>query len=716
MSLSAEIKVQLQSFLQEAADGDKLVKVVENTLDYLRKHHLVSTMKLEPKLVGVHPSNRDGYGVNPQDVLDLVDSIVDVGFVKGRVHAVGVEVESQHVRDWNSSLFASANGFLGSMEPNLLKVTSICGSHTNSALRLFLDAVPHSNEIVCTGGRLSLEMLKARDPAFYEAAIDGLSWDVISATVAQELPEILDLISRSGNTSLQRGEHELQVLRRLHGMYCKMEASGQKPSWASLKKVILASKPKCATSVPHMFSFCLKASGGHEGVHLRETELFVRGCCPSSRQLGPDLWQALAMDIKGHSSEAVASVRHSLVKSAYVRQNVSVTDCRKLAANFTRVKEADELMLAVRAMLKEEVGDYLQMATMVQALGSMDMCIISMLLGLKVKDEKNYKTVFGVAHDFTMVASELSGKRLPLKWASFAEATAAPAAAAKACSSAPVMLELDEHGGLKNAMGLLAARGYELGSDVRRRADKTVGKIQDVKDGFVYIQLSSGDVAKESIDKILGNEWVVFKPKDEAQVLEDLSLYGPKTNPDHEGFMMIAEIAMQLRLLGQQESGTDKLALETKPHKHLQVLQDIGKGKLMLVPTTSKIIHKAAGQANVFEVETKWTMDARKFFLCSSCVLPKDDAKIKPLIVPFFFVNYTEEEDEANVKLIQVQAEKGSSIKFPVFKNTKKLVVGDVLLCYKAKESKAPPLHLSPSAAKRSSGQVATDPNKKAKK
>ena len=69
------------------------MKVVENALDFLRKHHLVSTMKLEPKLVGVHPSNRDGYGVNPQDVLDLVGSIVDVGFV-GRVRAVGVEVEA----------------------------------------------------------------------------------------------------------------------------------------------------------------------------------------------------------------------------------------------------------------------------------------------------------------------------------------------------------------------------------------------------------------------------------------------------------------------------------------------------------------------------------------------------------------------------------------------------------------------------------------------
>ncbi|CAE7466606.1 unnamed protein product [Symbiodinium sp. CCMP2592] len=652
MSLSHEVKVQLQSFLEEAADGEKMVKVVEATLDLLRKNHLLSTMKLEPKLVGVHPSNRDGYGVNPQDVLDLVDSIIDVGFVKGRVHAVGVEVESQHVRDWNSNLFASANGGLGSMEPDLLKVTSICGSHTNSALRLFRDAVPHSNELVCTGGRLSMEMLKNRDPAFHEAATEGLSWDVISAAVAREVPEILELVSRSGNTSLQRREHELQVLRRIHGLYCKMQASGQTPSFASLKKQILASKPKCGVSVPHMYSYCLKCSGGQEAVHLKETELFVRACCPSSRQLGPDLWQALSMEIKGHGSEAVACFRNGLVKSAYVRQNVSVGDCRKLAANFTKVKEADEIMLAVRAMLTEQLGEWKD-AGLVKALATMDMCMCSMVLGLKQKGEKDYRLRRGNS-------STCSGKGI--------------------VASAPVLLELDEHGAIKNPVGLLESRGYALGSNVRRRADKTTGKIQDVKGGLVYIQLDSGDVAKESIDKILGNEWAVFTPKSEAEVLEDLSIYSPSTNVELQAFMLQAEIARQLqKLFDEQSSGIDKLALQTKPQKQLQASQDIPKGKVTLVPLTSKTLHKGSSQASWFEVTTDWTMDARKFYLSSSCVLPKeDDDKIKPLIVPpFFFVNYTEDEDEANVKLQPMQAEKSSSIKIPVFKSTKKIAAGE---------------------------------------
>ena len=172
------------TFLQEAADGEKMVKIVENIL-YLKKKHLLWTVKLEPMLVGIHPCNRDGYGVKPQDVLDLIDSIVDVGFVKGKVHAVGVEVENDEVRRWNERLFASANGLLGQLQ---------------------LEALKH-NELVTTGGRLSIEQLRLRDPAFGDAAADGLTWDVIAVSVARDVPDILPLISRSGNTSLQRREH-----------------------------------------------------------------------------------------------------------------------------------------------------------------------------------------------------------------------------------------------------------------------------------------------------------------------------------------------------------------------------------------------------------------------------------------------------------------------------------------------------------------------------
>ena len=399
---------------------------------------------------------------------------------------------------------------------------------------------------------------------------------------------------------------------------------------------------------------------------------------PARGSSGPELWQALGVDLKGHTSSAVACVRHALVKSAYLRQNVSVSDCRKLATNFEKVKEADELMLAVRAMLKEQVGDYLQIAGLVKALGSMDMCICGMVLSLKQKDEKQYRTVQAVAHDFCLVAQELLGLSLPLKWASFAEATAAPCAVAKASSSAPVMLELDEHGRVKNPVGLLAARGYELGSDVRRRVRQDCW--QDPR-GEKRLRLHHAEAPVTLRRNPLTKFWVTSGLCSSRRTMprcwKDLSLYGPGTNPEHESFMMTALIATQLQKLGDQQVGTEKLALQTKPNKHLQALKDIPKGKLILVPTTSKIVHKASGQANFFEVETKWTMDAKKFFLCSSCILPKDDAKMKPLIVPFFFVTYTEDEEEANVKLHQMTAEKGSSIKFAVFKNTKKIAAGE---------------------------------------
>ena len=51
-----------------------MVKVGENIMQLFKKHRLVSTIKLEPMLVGIHPRNRDGYGMNSEDVRDLIDS------------------------------------------------------------------------------------------------------------------------------------------------------------------------------------------------------------------------------------------------------------------------------------------------------------------------------------------------------------------------------------------------------------------------------------------------------------------------------------------------------------------------------------------------------------------------------------------------------------------------------------------------------------------
>ena len=167
MSLRPDARTYLQAKLHEADEGDKMVRVVQDVLTFLLERHLVTRMKLPPQYVGVHPCNRDGYGLNAMDVHDLIDSAVDVGFVPAKVQAVGVEIEHEDVRSWNEQLAASASGLLGVMDGNALKITSLRGSRTNFALRCVAQSVARENPRISVSGRLNLQLLQERDPAYH---------------------------------------------------------------------------------------------------------------------------------------------------------------------------------------------------------------------------------------------------------------------------------------------------------------------------------------------------------------------------------------------------------------------------------------------------------------------------------------------------------------------------------------------------------------------
>ncbi|CAE7296246.1 unnamed protein product [Symbiodinium sp. CCMP2592] len=696
MPLQSDVRERLQAFLREASDGDGLVRIVENCLNYLKSKHLLTSMKLEASLVGIHPCNRDGYGVNPQDVRDLVDSIVDVGYVPTRVHAVGVEVEGDWVRQWNKKLFESAHGLLGSLEPEAIKITSICGSHTNCALRLFQQGASHGNEVVSVGGKLSMELLRARDASFHEAADQGLTWDVISSSVAEEFPELISLISRSGNTSLQRGEHELQVLRRIHSTYYRLQTqTGQAPAFASLKKLILASKPSCHASVPHMFTFCLKASGGADASFLQETESFVRAYCPSSRQLGPVLWEAFGQDCRGHQSDPVAAFRHALMKQAYLRQNVTIADVKKMTSKelFPKVKEADNMILTVRGILRDGARDFMTDSRVVQALATMDMTIASHVLGIKVPDEKKYKTVQAIGHDFLLVARNLTGVALPLPWESVSEQSepAATAATASQPSAAGVMLELAEDGSIKEPEKILASKGFAMGAHIRRKVDKIEGVLSEVKGQMVFVKMASGKTAKVDLNVIMAGDWVVFVPRVQPTMLDSLDQY--QHHVDFDASILASKIQLELYKLHQSmECGSEHLKLQLKPSRVLLANSDIK--KLCMVPMTNKVVQKSQGQGNtMFEVQTDWQGDDRKFWLSGANILPKDndDDTCKHVVVPFWLVQHSHQEEDCNVKLVWIAGTE-KSIKIPVFKNTKKIPEGSPIVAFRSKTVQVAPL------------------------
>ena len=90
----------------------------------LRKHGLLTDMRLPPMSVGVHPQNRDGLMLNATDVHQLLDSISQVGFVPSRIDAIAVEIGSEEERLYNQRLVDGVGGALGSIDSQSAQLIS----------------------------------------------------------------------------------------------------------------------------------------------------------------------------------------------------------------------------------------------------------------------------------------------------------------------------------------------------------------------------------------------------------------------------------------------------------------------------------------------------------------------------------------------------------------------------------------------------------------
>ena len=313
MAIPEEVVQKVKAIISEAEEGERFVKSVHAALKELEASGHLYKLQIHNRHVGCHPHNRDGSGVNGVDVHQLLDDIVTAGFVPERVSAIAVEVSDNAELVFNQTLVSQHGGQLGSMDASQLKVLSLAGSHTNFVMRLFDQEVAHENEKVSANGKLSKEMLSRHDMAFHEAVVHGYQWRVLSKHVTQQLPELLTMVQRTGNATLARGEHELQLLRRLHGIWVSQSQTvGLHVSYEKVKRIASPgiSSPLMKT-LPHLFTFALKASGGITPWLLQETEAFVRAHASSTKTLGAELWQALGQDVKGQMQ--FLRFRHGMV-------------------------------------------------------------------------------------------------------------------------------------------------------------------------------------------------------------------------------------------------------------------------------------------------------------------------------------------------------------------------------------------------------------------
>ena len=355
MPLSAEVERQVAALIEGSKNGEFLVRNVQEIFSILRRNSLLTTMRIPPRAVGVHPQNRDGAALVTQDVHELLESIVQVGFTPSRVNAIGIEVASEGEREFNKQLVMSAGSQLGQMDSEALKALSLSGSHTNWALRLVASGSPHASDIISVNGHVSFELVEKRDKCLADHAHEGLTWQIIASEVGRRFPELLQMVQASCNATLQKTESELQLLRRVCSLLSKV-ADG-KPDYKLIKKQALASKPPCGDSLAGIYAFALKPhvsmilngsyilfedqnmsifvrfSGGATAWMVTETESFVRAN-GYPRTLGPAFWDELAADAK--FSDQVPCLRHAILKLACSGQVITPANLKKVFGKDSR--------------------------------------------------------------------------------------------------------------------------------------------------------------------------------------------------------------------------------------------------------------------------------------------------------------------------------------------------------------------------------------------
>ena len=161
--------------------GFGLVAAVDKVLEELQGAGLAWKQRIRPCQVGVDPSNRDGVGVNVEDVHALGADILYWGWSWSQVaSAVCVEEApgSHAIADFNKDLARGCDALPGDGFDQI-RFGSLACSHTNMFLRCLRAGVASSDGALADGGCLSLVKVERRDAEFGRAAREGLEWMVL---------------------------------------------------------------------------------------------------------------------------------------------------------------------------------------------------------------------------------------------------------------------------------------------------------------------------------------------------------------------------------------------------------------------------------------------------------------------------------------------------------------------------------------------------------
>eukprot|EP00439_Symbiodinium_sp_Y106_P022471 s5144_g2.t1 len=351
-------------------------------------------------------------------------------------------------------------------------------------------------------------------------------------------------------------------------------------------------------------------------------------------------------------------------------------------------------MSQLRTMATEANPGALAEQNLVNVLGVVDSNLVAHVMSLQVAEEKKYKSLEGICHDAVSIIAGVIGVTIDSPWE--AQAETLPIASASPGKSADRLVELNPDGSMKTPGAILEGMNIIVGSCVRRRKDKMECEVLAIDNSVKLKSLADGRAMRAQMDSFIRGEWQVFTPKTEVHEIEDIQPFGPQSvHPDYHVARTVAMIHCEMHSLVENHEMHDtmaKLKLCIRPTK-LVVKTAVPKGKLILVPFSTKVVAKSSSETmqGAVEVTLKKGCHDRRFFIAASNSMPKasEDApdQLVGFLSPFFLVQNVEDESKANMTAV-LSGNKQTDIRIPMLKNSVALSAGQELMVYKEKVPK----------------------------
>ena len=693
---------QIESLIEEVhRNRGKLVATVNCIDQKLLEAGLAYKMQLCPEFVGVHPSNRNGYGLHDCSVQDLGAQICANGFSwAATAHACAMEDSAGVIATFSCKL-AGASELLPEYIASNIKVGSLSCSHTNAFLLSAKQEVPSTIASISENGRISMAKVCRDDSAMREAIDKGLNWLIYKKEVGKMYPTWATMVQEARNKHLAQEENEVQLCMRIHEMARQLQRNDCVP-WDDIVNRISSHH-----DVRALVNFCARWSGGQLGMHLAEMRDFHRNHVVGGRVIPSSTFAGLAalkLNAEDHCPyficavlKAQASCPENKVQQKLCRfitqGDVSSIQNRRLQT----VLKAEEMLRNCRIILGN-LPARPPRNTVTKLLGVLDCQVVRFVF----EKSKDYRSLEDICHRF------ICDLQAALSANGIAETIANPFAATSSASVGSSMSSSEkqkpianfieyEHGTAVNINALvLNQNGYFVGTKVMHD-DGAIAVIQSINNQGM-VKLDNG------ISCDLNSFMDTYKVTNKSTTVQ---LTTWKSANESDSWALNNKIAMmQLGLAALDSVSTkDGICVQVKP-KGVWTKRFFKKGSLKLTPLSSKIV-AASAKASAASIVTQ------DMAICPQLSTERDD-----VIIPAWYVLTTCDQEAANIEIkyqkadLNVAVGKGSlasGFQVPMLVNSKDVDADTELLMYHEAENQKDTI-------KRKLGAVVTESIKKSQK